>query len=78
MLTQLLVFQLSINLPIFLDVMSPRLLLLSYGCPEDMMTHIRVASIIIISVTVGKHISLEEKNTDVAASNNNICFISTD
>jgi hypothetical protein len=58
---QLLVLYLSINLPVFLDVMSPRLLLLSYSCREDMMTHIHVAANIIILFTVGKHISLEDK-----------------
>ena len=44
-----------------LDVMSPRLLLLSYGWREDVMTHIHVTTNTIISFTVGKHISLEEE-----------------
>jgi len=61
MLMQPLFLQLSINLPMFLDVMSPRLLLLSYGCREDVMTHIHVDTNTIILFTVGKHISLKEE-----------------
>jgi hypothetical protein len=56
----------------FLDVMSPRLLLLSYGYQENVMTDIHVATNVFISVTVGKPISLGEKNTNVVTSNNDI------
>jgi hypothetical protein len=78
MLMQFLVLKLHINLSTFLDVMSPRLLLLSYGWREDVMTHIHVVTNTIISFTVGKHIILEEKKEDVAESNNNIFLLSSD